>query len=349
MGANEPGGPAGGFLMDDTNYRQAKRKLKTGKGFDIAFARNILVHAALVIFLSIISAGAVCAQSEGGALNILFSNGDNSAGSLKTYEYNYPYGFKISRDGSLYLSNTPKNSILQFDFMGRLVKSYSSRDHLFDCAGDLAFDNDGMLYFASLKTMQIIKVDMLSNELQRFGGRSTAEAGLMSIYQIEAAFGKKIFAQDIVSSKINAYSSTGAFIKKIDCNVAGFAITQKGGLLYFNYDRYSGYSLFLADINEKTSRRVFCAGLAAVESVEFIGADHKGNIYISASVSHRDPFSEREIIVYNANGIYLNNYRVKKSLITRQFFVFGDGSLYSAETDATAANPLPAKISIKKY
>ena len=335
--------------MDNINYRLAERKLKKDAGWGVVSARNVLIYAALVILLSIFYAGEIWAQSESGALNILFSDGDNYAGALKTYDYNYPYGFKISRDGSLYLSNTPKNSILQFDFMGRLVKSYSSRDKLFDRAGDLTFDNEGMLYFASLKTMQIIKVDMLSRELQRFGGRSTAEAGLMSIYQIEAAFGKKIFAQDIVSSKINAYSSTGAFIKKIDCNVAGFAITAKGGLLYLNYDRCSGYSLFLADINEKTSRRVFCAGLAAVEGVEFIGADHKGNIYISASASHCGPFGEREIIVYNANGIYLNNYRVKKSLITRQFFVFGDGSLYSAETDATAANPLPAKISIKKY
>jgi hypothetical protein len=206
-----------------------------------------------------------------------------------------------------------------------------------------------MLYFASLKTMQIIKVDMLSNELLRFAGRSTDEAGLLSIYQIEAAFGKKIFAQDIVSAKINAYSSTGAFIRKIDCNVPGFAITAKGGLLYLNYDRYSGYSLFLAEVNERTSRRVFCAGLAAVENVEFIGADHKGNIYISASVSHSGAFGEREIIVYNSNGIYLNNHRVKKSLITRQFFIFGDGSLYSAETDAAAAHPVPTKISIKKY
>ncbi len=335
--------------MNDSKYRQAGRNFKKAAERSIASARNILIYAVMAVSLSIYYAGALYAQGESGALNILFSDGPNYAGALKTYEYNYPYGFKISRDGSLYLSNTPKNSILQFDFMGRPVKSYSSRDNLFDCAGDLTFDNEGMLYFASLKTMQIIKVDMLSNELQRFGGRSTAEAGLISIYQIEAAFGKKIFAQDIASSKINAYSSTGAFIKKIDCNVPGFAITAKGGLLYLNYDRYSGYSLFMSDINEKTSKRVFCAGLAAVEGVEFIGADHKGNIYIAASGSHCGPFGEREIIVYNANGIYLNNYRVKKSLITRQFFVFGDGSLYSAETDATAANPLPSKISIKKY
>lgn len=334
--------------MRGKGYKLKKPEFNAARSNSDVGAGGVLIYAALVFFL-FFRPGAAFALDESGALNILFSSGESSAGALKTYEYNYPYGFKISRDGSLYLSNTPKNSILQFDFMGRPVKSYSSHDGLFDAAGDLAFDNEGMLYFASLKTMQIIKVDMLSNELLRFAGRSTEESGLFSIYQIEAAFGKKIFVQDIVSAKINAYSSTGAFIKKIECNVAGFAINAKGGLLYLNYDRYSGYSLFLADINEKTSTRVFCAGLAAVESVEFIGADHKGNIYISASIPHGGAFGEREIIVYNSNGIYLNNYRVKKSLITRQFFVFGDGSLYSAETDASASNPIPSKMSIKKY
>ena len=47
--------------------------------------------------------------------------------------------------------------------------------------------------------------------------------------------------------------------------------------------------------------------------------------------------------------MYLSNYRVKRSQLARQFFVFGDGSLYSAETDATASSPVPTKMSIRKY
>lgn len=288
-------------------------------------------------------------EGESGALNISFSGGDGRAGVLKTYSYNYPYGFKISRDGSLYLSNTPGGSILQFDFIGRLIKSYTSGKGLFAAPGDVTFDGDGMLYFASLKTMQIIKVDMLSNEMMRFGGYGTGEGELLSIYQIEAAAGKKIFAQDAFSGKINAYSPTGSFIKKIDCNVPGFAINSGGQLLYFTYDRFTGYSLMLSDVNEKSFARVFTIGCGAAEGMEFIGADYKGNVYLAAPPGNGARYGDREIVVYNANGIYLSNYSVKKSQLARQFFVFGDGSLYSAETDATAASPVPAKMSIRKY
>lgn len=305
----------------------------------------ILYTAAASFFLT----PAALAQSESGALNISFSEDPGHAGVVKTYDYAYPYGFKISRDGSLYLSNTAKNSILQFDFMGRLIKSYSGGKGSFSAAGDLTFDNDGMLYYASLKDLQIVKVDMLASEQQRFGGRGTAESELLSIYQIEAAFGKKIFVQDTVCGKINAYSSTGAFIKKIDCNVPGFSINQKGQLLYFNYDRHAGYGLFLADVNEKASRPVFTIGLNAVTGLEFIGVDYKGNVYTATTLNHGDLFGEREVNVYNSNGIHIANYSVKKSLLKRQFFVFGDGSLYSAETDASPSRPMPSKMSIKKY
>jgi hypothetical protein len=312
------------------------------------YFNKILIYTIICAALFIPSAK-VFAEGESGALNISFSEGKDRAGVLKTYSYNYPYGFKISRDGSLYLSNTPGDSILQFDFIGRLIKSYTSGKGLFTAAGDVTFDGDGMLYFASLKTMQIVKVDMLSNEMMRFGGYGTGEGELLSIYQIEAAAGKKIFAQDALAGKINAYSPTGAFIKKIDCNVPGFAISPKGQLLYFNYDRFTGYSLMLADVNEKTFTRVFTIGCCAVENAEFIGADYKGNVYLAVPLGNGAQYGDREIVVYNANGIYLSNYSVKRSQLTRQFFVFGDGSLYSAETDATAAFPVPTKMSIRKY
>ncbi len=310
---------------------------------------KVILYAAAAAAFALSYPDATCSQTESGALNISFSEDPGHAGVVKTYDYAYPYGFKISRDGSLYLSNTAKNSILQFDFMGRLIKSYSGEKGSFAATGDLAFDNDGMLYYASLKDLQIVKVDMLASERQRFGGRGTKEDELLSIYQIEAAFGKKIFVQDTVSQKINAYSSTGAFIKKIDCNVPGFSINNKGQLLYFNYDRFAGYGLFLADVNEKASRPVFTIGLSAVTDLEFIGVDYKGNVYTAASLNHKDPFGEREVNVYNSNGIHIANYSVKKSLLKRQFFVFGDGSLYSAETDASPSRPLPTKMSIRKY
>lgn len=310
---------------------------------------NKLLIYTLICAALVLSSSTAFSEGESGALNISFSEGKGRAGVLKTYSYNYPYGFKISRDGSLYLSNTPGDSILQFDFIGRLIKSYTSDKGLFTAAGDVTFDGDGMLYFASLKTMQIVKVDMLCNEMMRFGGYGTGEGELLSIYQIEAAAGKKIFAQDSLAGKINAYSPTGAFIKKIDCNVPGFAINPKGQLLYFNYDRFTGYSLMLSDVNEKTFTRVFTIGCCAAESFEFIGADYKGNVYLAAPLGNGSQYGDREIVVYNANGIYLSNYSVKRSQLARQFFVFGDGSLYSAETDATAASPVPTKMSIRKY
>ena len=165
---------------------------------------NKLLIYTLVFASLVFSAPSAFAEGESGALNISFAEGKGRAGVLKTYSYNYPYGFKISRDGSLYLSNTPGDSILQFDFIGRLIKAYTSDRGLFAAAGDVTFDGDGMLYFASLKTMQIVKVDMLCNETMRFGGYGTAEGELLSIYQIEAAAGKKIFAQDALAGKINA-------------------------------------------------------------------------------------------------------------------------------------------------
>ncbi len=289
----------------------------------------------------------VTAHGETGALNISFGAQTGGMRIIKTYSYVYPYGFKISRDGSLFLSNTADGSIMQFDFMGRPVKSYSGE--IFDSTGDITFDNDGMLYFASLKSMQIIKVDMLSREQMRFGGRSGGDAGLSSIYQIEAAAGKKIFVQDILSHKINAYSPTGAFIKKIECNTPGFCINSKGELLYFNYDPYTGYSLFIAEVNKKSSKRVFSMGLNAFKDFEFIGSDYKGNIYIAISRGYNVLCGERTIAVYNSNGIYIAGYMVKKSPLKRQFFLFGDGSLYSAETDGATGSSLPSKMSIKKY
>lgn len=309
---------------------------------------KVLLYTALLVAL-LAARFPAFAEGETGALNIPFSDGPAHAGVLKGYSYVYPYGFKISRDGSLYLSNTAKDSILQFDFIGRLIKSYSSDKGLFSAAGDVTFDGDGMLYFASLKTMQIVKVDMLCNELMRFGGYGTREGELLSIYQIEAAAGRKIFAQDVAAGKINAYSPTGAFIKKLDCNVPGFAINARGQLLYFRYDRFTGYSLMLADVNEKSYGRVFTIGCSAAPGMEFIGSDYKGNIYMCYRPPGGGDFGDCEVAVYGAGGIYLSHYRVKRSQLTRQFFVFGDGSVYSAETDATAASPVPTKMSIRKY
>lgn|GEM_PF-5523606 len=303
-----------------------------------------------IFFIAFFLFSCLCRAEENGALNIPISDDLQHAGFLTSYKRHYPYGFKILRDGSLYLVNTPKKSVMQFDFMGRHIKTYSGKDENFSSCTDICFDNDGMLYVASLESMQVIKLDMLSNEISRFGSYGTGESALKSIYQIEIAGGKKLFVQDTLSGKINVYSSAGTFIKKIECNVAGFYLTAKGQLIYMRHSPACGYSINFLDSNARTPRKIFALGMNAVAGLEFIGCDQKGNFYMAAPIGHPFSSKEKEVIVYNSSAIRFSNYRVKNSALGRQFFIFGDGSLYSAEPDTpNGSDSRPTKISIKKY
>jgi len=303
----------------------------------------------LLLFFSLLAAPVPAFPEEnekGGALSIPFDEKSEAGASFAGgYHEIYPYGFKISLDGSLFLSNTLKNSILQFDFMGRLVKSYSGSEEFFRSPGDLTFDSDGMLYFANIEKMTVVKVDMISALNKTFGGYGTGDGNLLSIYQIETAPGKKLFVQDAVSAKINVYSPSGSFIKKIACNVPGFSINLRGQLLFLRRDRLMGYSLYLLEPNSKIPLKLYDIGLAEIIGLEFIGADYKGNIYVATS-----PDGDcRYVHVYNPNGVLWASHRLKCSPIPRQFFVFGDGSIYSAEVDRQVTGSKPSKISVRKY
>ncbi len=303
----------------------------------------------MVVFLPFPGIGFFATAQEnekGGALSIHFDEkNENGAAFADGYHKIFPYGFKISLDGSLFLSNTLKNSILQFDFMGRLVKSYSGSGELFRTPGDLTFDSDGMLYFANMEKMTVVKVDMLSSISQTFGGYGASDEKLLSIYQIETAPGKKLFVQDTLSARINVYSPSGSFIKKVPCNVPGFSINLRGQLLFLRRDEVMGYALYLLEPNSKTPLKLYDIGLAEIAGLEFIGADYKGNAYLAA-VNDGD---HRFVHVYNPNGVLWASHRLKNSPIPRQFFVFGDGSIYSAEVERQAAGSRPVKISVRKY
>ncbi|MEZ7890219.1 MAG: hypothetical protein QMC67_00580 [Candidatus Wallbacteria bacterium] len=298
-----------------------------------------LLISALILF----PFPALCAENESGAISIYFSENGELNCYLKGYCDYFPYGFKISPDGSLYLANTLKNEILQFDFMGRLSKSYK-KDVVMP--GDIAFDSEGMIYYANLNDMKVAKLDMLGNAVLAFGGYGTGDSELMSIARIFVAPGKKLFVQDFLQSKINVYNESGNFIRKIDCNVEGFFVNARGELLCFSYDYENGYVLNLFDPNAKNKTCIFKAGLNEISDLKFVGVDFNDNIYVS--YCRKNAPEVCEILMFGYNGAVLKTLKLKKSPFKVQFFIFGDGSIYSADIEYDNVKK-PSKIAIKKY
>jgi len=308
--------------------------------------RTTLIPVLIIaLSISLLMSGVSSAQTEsGGALSIPFSGEPGAPAFVREYSEYYPYGFKISPDGSLFLSNTHRGTISQYDFMGRLIKTYGAGAGL-GKTGDITFDPEGMIYYADLAARKVVKIDMLGQKAQEFGSFGERDDNLLSIYQIETAPGKKLFVQDLRSSKINVYAANGSFVKKVDCDIPGFAVTAKGQLLFFKKDYPGGFGFYLLDPGSKAPQKLFEAGLYSYRKFIFIGVDYRGNILVAADLTGESEYYD--ILIFYSWGALSHNYQVKKSPMSRQFFVFGDGSLYSAEVDGSPQKP--QKISVRRY
>lgn len=307
---------------------------------------GVLIFAAALAAATFFIAppGALGQTESGGALSIPFSREASAPCFAKGYSDYYPYGFKISPDGSLFLSNTNRGNILQYDFMGRLIKTYGEGEG-FGRTGDVTFDSDGMIYYADLTAKKVVKIDMLSRRAQEFSPPGEEYGPFLSIYQIETAPGRKLFVQDVMSSRISAFSTGGSFIRSIECNVPGFAVTSKGQLLFFRREGPGGYAFYLLDPGARSPQKVFDAGLCHYRKLTFLGVDYRGEIFVAADRTGAAEYYD--ILIFYPWGAMSHGYQVKKSPISRQFFVFGDGSLYSAEVDWNGQKP--QKISIRRY